>query len=104
VNIIRRLAVSTVPAAFAVVAQLVEQLIRNQQVAGSNPANGSRRMKSKPLETAALFPQTQSSAFRMWRYGTGPCPWCPSAFAVKRGRNVSRAGRPHWQSVPHITP
>jgi hypothetical protein len=26
----------------AVVAQLVEQLIRNQQVSGSNPLNGSR--------------------------------------------------------------
>ena len=38
----RARAVSVVPAPRqAVVAQLAEQLIRNQQVAGSNPANGS---------------------------------------------------------------
>jgi hypothetical protein len=28
---------------YATLAQLVEQLIRNQQVAGSNPAGGSRK-------------------------------------------------------------
>ncbi len=33
----------------AVVAQLVEQLIRNQQVAGSNPANGSKLLKTLML-------------------------------------------------------
>ena len=40
-NRIARRAVAEDPAEKAVVAQLVEQLIRNQQVAGSNPANGS---------------------------------------------------------------
>lgn len=30
--------------AYATVAQLVEQLIRNQQVAGSNPASSSKRL------------------------------------------------------------
>jgi hypothetical protein len=40
----------------AVVAQLVEQLIRNQQVSGSNPLNGSRiEVPAKPPETVALF-------------------------------------------------
>ena len=30
---------------YAIVAQLVEQLIRNQQVAGSSPANSSRKSR-----------------------------------------------------------
>jgi hypothetical protein len=34
-----------VPARSAVVAQLVEQLIRNQQVTGSSPVNGSRKSR-----------------------------------------------------------
>jgi hypothetical protein len=39
----------------AVVAQLVEQLIRNQQVSGSNPLNGSRiEVPPKPPETGGF--------------------------------------------------
>ena len=37
-------------------AQLVEQLIRNQQVAGSNPASSSKQ------------DSTQSGAFFVWKY------------------------------------
>jgi hypothetical protein len=41
----------------AVVAQLAEQLIRNQQVAGSNPANGSSRINkiAAPRGPSRLF-------------------------------------------------
>jgi hypothetical protein len=64
VNKIRARAVPLVPATGtrprtrlfqAVVAQLVEQLIRNQQVSGSNPLNGSNLIRPKPLETVAFF-------------------------------------------------
>src|SRR5258708_25538143 len=39
----------------AVVAQLVEQLIRNQQVTGSSPVNGSRLIPRKRLRNQALL-------------------------------------------------
>ena len=42
---------------FASVAQQVEQLIRNQQVAGSNPATSSKLLK--------LTKASQSGAFRL---------------------------------------
>jgi hypothetical protein len=46
-NRISRRTVPVVPASNAVVAQLVEQLIRNQQVSGSNPLNGSSKKPNR---------------------------------------------------------
>ena len=49
---------------FAAVAQLVEQLIRNQQVAGSNPASSSKKHFEKGVlnKTVILFPMKRHSA------------------------------------------
>ena len=41
----------------AVVAQLVEQLIRNEQVAGSKPVNGSTTRVEKPKLIAKSTPR-----------------------------------------------
>ena len=55
VNTIAPRVVPENPARKAVVAQLVEQLIRNQQVTGSSPVNGSIQFNNFPAFEPLFF-------------------------------------------------
>jgi hypothetical protein len=71
----------------AVVAQLAEQLIRNQQVAGSNPANGSIKindLQRKERPARSLFS-------RLTAFSTG----YPPRNLVSRNSGIILAGPPN---------